>query len=229
MPPTTTSFVLNGQVGLLSSRQLLAAGGSYFKVTNPTPGTAIVWANQTAFSATANGLFVIANAGAKTIYLDQLWLKQTATAPTGTLSMNFEVYNETGQVTGTGNVATRTPVCTNTGASQATGAVVQSFAAGAITIPAVASGATRRLQDVGSIPTGVTVAHDTFTINFGDDGPTTGKSGLTAARATDPAALVTRMAPIIVAPATTSWINAWWVTAAANVPSLEFSLGYIEL
>lgn len=225
----TSAFVLNGQVGLLSQRQMLSGGGKYFNVTNPTPGTAIVWATLTGFSATANGLFVIANTGTKTIYLDSLWLKQTATAPTGTLSLNFDVWNETGQVTGTGNVATRTPVCLNTGSSQATGAVVQSFAAGAITIPAVASGATRRLQAIGAITTGVTVAHDQFRVDFGADGPMVGKVGLTAARATDPAELCTSMPPVVIAPNTTSWINAWWVTQATNVPSLEFSLTYVEV
>lgn len=227
--PGPNAFVLNGQVGLLSQRQMLAANGSYFNVTNPTSGTAIVWATLTAFSATANGLFVVQNTGTKTIYFDSLWLKQTATAPTGTLSLNFEVFNETGLVTGTGNVATRTPVGVNTGLSQATGAIVQSFAAGAITIPAAASGAVRRLQDIGSITTGVTVAHDTFRIDFGADGPGVSKTGLTAARATDPTTLCTTMAPIVVAPNTTSWINAWWVTQAANIPSLEFSFKFIEI
>lgn len=225
--PVTGTVVVNGSTGLLSSRQMLAANGGYYSVTNPTSGTAIVWATLTAFSATANGLFLVQNTGAKNIYLDYLWLKQTATAPTGTLSLNFEVFNEVGLVTGTGNVATRTPVGVNTGASQVTGAVVQSFAAGAITIPAAVG--TRRLQAIGSIATGVTVAHDTFRIDFGSDGPGVSRTGLTAARATDPAEMCTSMAPIVVAPNTTSWINAWWVTQAANIPSLEFNLTYFEL
>lgn len=206
---------------------MLAANGGYFSVTNPTSGTAIAWATLTAFSATANGLFLVQNTGAKNIYLDYLWLKQTATAPTGTLSLNFEVFNETGLVTGTGNVATRVPVGVNTGTTQVTGAVVQSFAAGAITIPAAVG--TRRLQAIGSIATGVTVAHDTFRIDFGSDGPGVSRTGLTAARATDPAEMCTSMAPIVVAPNTSSWINAWWVTQAANIPSLEFNLTYFEL
>lgn len=230
--PGPNAFLINGNIGLLSSRQMLANNASYFNVTNPTSGTAIVWANLTSFSATANGLFVVQNTdavGGRNIYFDSLWLKQTATAPTGTLSMNFEVFNETGIVTGTGNVATRTPVGLNTGsgATQVFGGVVQSFAAGAITIPAAAG--TRRLQDIGSIATGVTVAHDTFRIDFGADGPGAARTGLTAARATDPAEMCTTMKPIVVAPQTTSWINCWWVTAAANVPSLEFSLGLINL
>src|SRR3954464_16051366 len=110
--PGPNAFVVNGNIGLLSSRQMLANSGVYYNVTNPTSGTAIVWATLTAFSATANGLLVVQNTdqvGGRNIYFDSLWLKQTATAPTGTLSLNFEVFNETGLVTGTGNVATRTP------------------------------------------------------------------------------------------------------------------------
>lgn len=228
--PGPNAFLINGNIGLLSSRQMLANSGAYFNVTNPTSGTAIVWATLTAFSATANGLFLVQNTdpvGGRNIYLDSLWLKQTATAPSGTLSLNFEVFNETGLVTGTGNVATRTPVNINTAASQVFGGVVQSFAAGAITIPAAAG--TRRLQDIGSIATGVTVAHDTFRIDFGTDGPGVSRTGLTAARATDPAEMCTTMKPIVVAPQTTSWVNAWWVTQATNVPSLEFALGLINL
>lgn len=227
-----TAVVLNGQVGLLTTRDFLAANAAYYTVTNPTPGTAIVWATLTGFSATANGLFLIQNKnvpGGPNIYLDRMWLKQTATAPTGTLSLNFDVWNETGFVLGTGNVATRTPVQLNQGAgtSQQTGAFVQSFAAGAITIPAAIG--SRVLQDIGGIPTGVTVAHDQFVVDFGADGPSSGTAGLTAARATDPARLTGQMAPIVIAPQTTSWINAWWVTQAANIPSLEFSLGYFEV
>lgn len=227
--PVPGTVVLNGSLALLSQRQVLAANGSYFVTTNPTPGTAIVWATLTAFSATANGLFVIQNLGAKNIYLDYLYLRQTATAPTGTLSLNIDVWNETGVVTGTGAVATRTPVQINTAGSQVSTALIQSFAAGAITIPAAAAGATRRLQAIASIPTGVTVAHDSFRFDFGADGPGMAKVGLTAARATDPAALNASAPPIIVAPGTTSWINAWWPTQAANVPSLEFALAHYEL
>ena len=75
MPAASYAFVLNGQVGLMSSRQMLTFGGKYFNVTNPTSGTAIAYGLQTGFSATANGLFGIQNTnpgGGANIYLDQL-------------------------------------------------------------------------------------------------------------------------------------------------------------
>lgn len=227
--PIQTLTTPNGSVALLSSRQMLAGQGKMFTVTNPTPGTAVVWATLAAYSATANGLFVIQNgnaSGGANIYLDRLWMKQTATAPTGTLSLNFEVYNETGIVTGTGNVATRTPIGLRT-SSQSTSAVVQAFSAGAITIPAAAG--TRRLQTMFSIPTGVTVAHDSFSVIFGSDAPIAEKNGLTAARATDPMSMAIGADPIVIEPQTTSWINCWWINGGVNVPSLEYKLSFIEL
>lgn len=215
----------------LSSRQQLVKAGKMFVVTNPTPGTAIVHVNKTSFSATANGLFVIANNNPANsginIYLDQLVMVQTATAPTGTLVQHYEVYNETGIVTGTGNVASRTPVNLNPAVANTTGAVVQSFAAGAITIPAAVG--TRRLMGVHTVNTGVTVIHDTFIINFGADGPPVAKNGGAAARATDSATIVSNAPSVCITPQTTSWINQWWVTAAANVPEYEFALTYAEI
>jgi hypothetical protein len=220
---------VNGAINLLSSRQGMASAGSYFTVTNPTIGTPVVGATNAAWSATANGMFVIANSGSKTIFLDRMYLRLRSTAPTGTLTMQFEAYNETGIVTGTGNVTTRTPVGINTGLGQTTGATVQAFAAGAITIPAAAATATRRLQDTASLTTGVAVDGDTYELQFGQDGVAGGKNGGAAARATDPAHIVAGMGPVCVAPNTTSWINMWWLTQAANVPSWEYGLSYIEI
>lgn len=216
---------------LLSRRQQLAAAGKTFIVTNPTPGTAIVHATLTAWSATANGLFVVSNnnpVGSNiNIYLDQMLLCQTAAAPGSTLVKHFEVYSEAKIVAGTTAVATRTPVNLNPGFSNATGAVVQSFAAGAITIPSAA--ATRRLMAVFTMTTGVTVRHDTFIVHFGSDGGPVAKNGGAAARATDVATIVTNVAPVCIAPQTTSWINMWWVTQDTNVPEYEFALTYHEI
>lgn len=225
--PITTLTTPNGSVPLLTGRQMLAAMGATFVVNTPSPGTGVAYAQLTSFSATANGMFVISNnnpAGGKNIYLDRLDLFETAAVATGT-SLSFEVYNETGIVAGTTAVVTRTPVGLNTGLSQNTGAVVQAFSAGAITIPAAAG--TRRLQGQAWIPTGVNVVKDSISLDFGTDGPALPRTGLTAARATDTAKLCGMMNAIVIAPQTTSWLNCWgWGTAT---PSFEYSLTYIEL
>lgn len=227
---SSSAVVLNGQVGFPSSLQMLAAAGKYFTVTNPTIGTPVVGATITAWSATANGMFVIANnapAGGPNIILDRLILRLRATAPTGTLTQQWEAYNETGIVAGTTAVTSRTPVQVNTGLPQTSNATVQAFAAGAITIPAAVG--TRRLQDTATITTGVCVDGDTYELQFGGDGVTGHKNGGAAARATDPAHIVGSMGPIVIAPQTTSWLNMWWLTQAANVPSWEYRLSFFEL
>lgn len=228
MPGTVSIF--NGSISISQARQTAAAVGKYFVVTNPTPGTAVAYGLQVTFSATANGLFGIQNnnpSNGANIQLDYLKLIQTATAPATTLAMRMEVFNETGIVALTGAVATRTPVNINTGSSQGTNAVVQSFAAGAATVPAAVG--TRRLQSVIALQTGVAVQHDAYVVQFGGGDVVAGTAGLTAARATAPATIVAQAAPIVVAPQTTSWINMWWLTATTNTPSFEFELGYVEI
>ena len=215
----------------LTDRAQLVKAGKMFIVTNPTPGTAVAHTNKTSFSATANGLFVIANNNPSgsgiNIYLDQLVMVQVATAPTGTLVQHYEVYNETGIVTGTTAVTTRTPVNLNPSSTNTTNATVQSFVTGAITIPAAVG--TRRLMMVHTVATGVTVIHDTVIINFGSDHGPVAKNGGAAARAADAATIVSNAPAVCIAPQTTSWINQWWVTAAANTPSYEFALTYAEI
>lgn len=210
----------------------MAVAGKYFLVTNPTIGTPVVGATITAWSATANGMVVVSNgnaAGGANIIFDRLTLRMRSTAPTGTLTQQWEAYNETGIVAGTGNVTTRTPVqvLTGQGSTQTTGATVQMFAAGAITIPAAAG--TRRQVGSATLATGVAVDGDTYEIQFGSDGLIGHKNGGAAARATDTAHIITSMDPIVVAPQTTTWLNMWWLTQAANVPSWEYAFSYYEL
>lgn len=230
--PQLTQAVLNGQVGLLSSRQFLAGRGNAFIVNNPTFGTAVAYALKTAWSATANGLFVIQNKnapGGANIYIDSITLKQTATAPATTVSLNLDIWSEIGFVTATSAVATITPVplANGQGYSSTTGALVQAFSAGAATIPA-AVGARTAQQQV-SIPTGVTILGDVFEFDFGSDGPSAGTNGLTAARAATPARMTAQGEPIVVVPGTTTIINAWWTGAATNIPSFEYAMPYFEL
>jgi hypothetical protein len=225
-----TNIVLNGSIGLLSNRQQLAYQGKYFLVTNPTIGTPVVGATIVAWSATANGMFVFANtaaSGGPSIVLDRLILRLRSTAPTGALTQQWEAYNEIGIVTGTGNVTTRTPVQGNAAAPQTSVTTCQAFAAGCITIPAAVS--PRRQVGSATISTGLGIDGDTYTLQFGADGPVTGKQGITAVRAVDSANIVGHMDPIIVAPGTTTWLNMWWLTQAANVPSWEYAVSWFEL
>ncbi len=222
-------FTQSGQIGLLPSRMQLAALGYTWVANNYTtsPGTGVAFAQVTSWSATANGLIVIANnnsvASARNIFFDRLSLYETATVATGT-NLNFEVYNETGIVAGTTAVTTITPQNVGTAAAP-TGAIVQMFLTGAITIPAAVG--TRKLQGTGKLPIGVNVVKDSYVVDFGADGTASSKSGQTAARLTDTARHCTQMGPIIVPPQTTSWINMWGCGSAT--PSFEVEFVYNEL
>lgn len=226
------AIILNGVIGFPSSRQIIAGSGKMFVATNPTVGTGVVWATLATASATANGLFLVRNSagtGGPTIYFDRLELKQTATAPTATLSLNFEAWNETGAVVGTGNVANITPVQLQANLPQTTvaaGGIIQAFSAGAITIPAAVG--TRIKLDTASIATGLTFVKDSFVLDFGQDGPTPSIPGETAARLTTPVRMSGQMAPIMCPPGTTTWLNMWWDATATNVPSFEYRFSYFE-
>ncbi len=211
----------------LSQEQNLARDGNLWVVNCQTPGTAIAYATLTSFSATANGLFVIQNTNQigsnVNIYLRRLELFQTATVATGT-AMSFEAYNETGLVAGTTAVITRTPIQVNAGKAQTTGAVVQAFNAGAITIPAAVG--TRTLCGQGWIPVGVNVIKDMYVMDFGSDGPSASKPGLTAGRGTDNGRHAGQMPAVVIPPRTTTWINMWGPGTSA--PSYEYNLTYVE-
>lgn len=221
----------NGSIALLSQRQVLAGLGKMFSATNPTPGTAIAYANKTAYSATANGFFSIYNGnavGGPNLYLDRLKVIQTATAPTGGLITRFELLSETGNVAITGNALAVTPVNVLNGPDAAsTMATVTFFSAGAGTVAAAVG--TRRLVHVGSLASGVNVQHDSWTLAFGADGIAGGTQALTAARATAPADLVVGVPPIVVAPGSSVWMNLWGLTPATSAPSYEFNLTYFEV
>lgn len=229
--PTTVLTTPNGSVSLLSNEQILASQGRLFSVTEPTLGTGVAYATLTGSSATANGFLAVQNrnpSGGANIYFDRLAIMETATAPTGTLRMTFEAINEQGLVTMTGNVATRTPVQMNTSFPNAsTNAQVQMFSGGAMTIPAAVG--TRVSLAEFHVDTGVCVANDVYTVDFGIDGVDLGTAGLTAARATAPATIGTVAPAIMVAPQTTTWLNMYWVTQAANVPSFTYLLTYFEV
>ncbi len=220
--------VVNGQVNVLPTRQVMAGLGNYYVATNPTPGTGVTYALVTSFSATADGLFTVANnnpSGGRTIQLDYLHLMMTtATAATGTTVQKMAVYVEQGIVApSAGNVAV-VPRPVNPSSPQ-TGAIINGFSAGAATIPAAVG--IRTLVSNGSLATSLGIASDSYVYIFGGN-PSISSPALIAARATAPARLVTTMAPVTIPPQTTAIIDFWWLTAAANAPVFEYELGYFE-
>lgn len=228
MPFGTGPVVVNGQLGLQSYRQSMAYQGKMFLVSSVV-NTPIAYALVTSYSATANGLFSISNSnalGGNVIQLDRLHMIQTATAPTGTLKMEFEFYSESGiMVIGTA-AAAKTPVNVNPSFSNTTGATCTFFNAGAGTVPAAAG--VRRFLGETSIATGLGIIHDSYTVEFGADGFASQGRGGAAVRSADPADLACAAPPITIAPQCSAYCNMWWLTAAANTPSFAFWMTYFE-
>lgn len=221
--------ILNGQIGLGSSRQQLAASGRMYVVTNPTPGTAVAFANNTAYSATANGLWCISNqnpSGGASIYVDRLKLIQTATAPASNLQARAELFTASGVVALSGTAAAVPPVNLNPGYPTTTGATVTFFSAGAGTVPATTN--TRLVGDL-SLAQGANIRYDSTTIEFGADGLTRGKAGVTAVRAVDPADFVCGAPAMCIPPGYSGWMNLWGNAPGTNVPSYEWHLQYAEV
>jgi hypothetical protein len=210
--------------------------GSYFVAHSPTPGTAVAYALQTTYSDTANGLFVFQNnapVGSNiNCAIDYLRLIQTATAPTGTLAMDFVIRTDSVAMTPTANSlqiaggqTANYIFNTNHNDNTPHNMNIWAFSAGAMTVPA--SSASARRVGRPRIVTGVTVTHDVFELQFGAVDRNNGSAGLTAARATAPANMIGHCAPFILQPQQWGVVLMWWITAAANTPSFEYEIGMV--
>lgn len=221
-------------IPLVPTKHALADEGSYFVATNPTPGTGIqLNANVNAFSDT-NALFVInnteqaASAQAKRIYLDYLKLLLLATAPTGTVSMEFALKRSTisREPTTAANRTLLVPANLAGASSRATIARVMSYAnAGAMTVPA--SLLSDPVLSRARIVTSLGIAGDEYLVKFGGDDMSV-VQGLTAARAAAVARIATSTPPIIVEPGEWLVIHMWWLTSATTAATFEFELAWWE-
>lgn len=219
---------VNGQIGLLSNRQLLAAAGATFKVGSAA-STAVVYSLAAASSTTGNGLFAISNAAGsgKNIYLKRLSLTQTASSATGTLAMHFPIYIESAIVALSGSFSADTPVNISPASGVASVATVTRFAASSATVPAAVG--TRTLVCEPVIQTGVTVIHDSFTVEFGSDAPLATNGIMAAVRTVTAARLVVQAPAVVVTPGYSCIIQNYWLTAADNVPAYEYLFEWDEL
>ena len=221
---------------LAMNKWALADEGSYFVATNPTPGTGVAYALVTAFSDTANGLFVLQNnnpaggsGGGVNIALDYVKLMLTA-APTATQSLELTVRTDTVAMVPTANnvqigggAGAQTLVSTNHNDNTAPNVNLWAFNAGAMTVPA-SSASARRVGRI-RIPTGLGIVGDEYEVQFGAVDRNSQVPGMTAVRASSPARFVAHAAPIILQPQMWAVITAWWLTAATSAPSFEYEIG----
>jgi hypothetical protein len=205
----------------------LADEGSYFTGVNPTPGTGIIHALTTAWSATA-ALFCLRNTdaeGAKRIYLDYVKLLCLGTAPTATTSIRLAVtIDNTNRYSSAGTAIT--PKNVNMDSSMATiaalnfGAVVLSAASGSV------RDVIREAQPPRAAP--ALVSGDTFLYNFGQVNAEALATVGAAAPATAPAQFSAALPPVVIGGGDSLNFHLYYPAAATTAPTYEFEIGWWE-
>jgi hypothetical protein len=197
----------------------LAAEGSYFRATNPTPGTSLAQAVTASFADTTAILCIRNNesAGGKTIYLDYLWLFMTV-IPASSTAWKYAVTIEP---------AARAPSGGNAIAGQNvnsgyTAVSIGTFTFGPTSVAAVVG--TRRLISNRTIFNVVPVVNTALLLNFGaqDSGNGQTMNGATAIRLSD------QVGPVAIGPAHTGLIHMWYPSNATTGASYEVELGWWE-
>jgi len=236
---TVTNTRSDGYGGLavntyLNKKQAVAAEGTYFVTTNPTPGTAISAGPVVTSYANTAGWFWFQNnnaPGGPNAYIDYLKIIVSAALGGGTVTnWNFAVIRDVAtplsvQIT-TAHFTTATPVNVNGGSSLASKCIFGYQNASAASVN-VAPSASSAIVGRASISGGVGLVGDEVVLDFGATDPSP-IQGLTAARAAIPARSVGVLPPMSIPPGQQIMIVPWWPTATTSGLSYEFELTHIE-
>lgn len=223
-----SAFVQN----LVPTKQVLAAEGSYFVTTNPTPSTGIAYGSsgsQATFSDTVPFLQIIntGNPGdpsAPVVYPDYIKLIQIGgTAPASTTSVNAVLRLDNGFRSATaGTPTTNLPVCANMNlATAAPAARIVTFSGAVATIPALS--AAGRQVGRALLKGGPTLLLDEYAIAFGLNDPPTQGGYLTTV-----AAYTSRMPAFGIGPGQSATLHLFMAGAATNAFTYEFELAHWE-
>lgn len=211
-------------IPLLNKNHQLAADGSYFVTTNPTPGTGIAYAVTAAASETAGYFLAIINGSsagdpsAKTIFLDYLRLIPTVAPASGT-SGRFAWRSDVAAKYTSGGSAL-TPVNPNSGNGNTS---VASVKAGALTT-AAASGVARLISH-GVLRGAIPVVNDEYVFDFGGAEAAGGSiitSGTNVQRMGIP------VPPIVIGPGMMVGLQLWFPSNAVTGLSAELELAHWE-
>lgn len=210
-----------GSIPFDKYRNALAAEGSYFMATNPTPGTGIAGIAATGAFSDAESLLTIRNlatvAEGKLLYLDRLRLVVTAAGASGTdhryaskIEPDLDRYTSGGSVI--------TPVNVNGESSQASPAQIK-FGA----LVTTAASVNARLVGAGLIRPVITVVGDVYEFNFGGE-PTPAAHAIAGAAIAN---IVIPHSPVVLGPGD-QFVFSLFATAQTGASSYEFELGYYE-
>jgi hypothetical protein len=205
----------------------LADEGAYFTGVNPTPGTGIIHALTTAWSATA-ALFCLRNTdaeGAKRIYVDYAKLLTIGTAPTATTSIRLAITVDNTNRYSSGGTSI-TPKNVNMDSTQAT---IAALNFGAVVLTA-ASGSVRDIARESQPPRAAPalVTGDTFFYNFGQVSAESLATVGAAAPATAAAQFTAALPPVIIGGGDSLNFHLYYPAAATTAPTYEFEIAWWE-
>lgn len=219
--PTAPRSSPYGEVSVLSpvpTKHLLADEGSYFVATNATPGTALAYPVQAAYTPTAPFLYIQNNDRTRNLWIDYVKLVVNIVPATAAQAYFAVVEDLVTRVFTTDNTIALPAQNPNTNAANPSVLVIKiqnNATASAIAAPS----ASARLVARGSFG-GLPVVGDELVMTFGSADPGA-YSGLTAAQATCPGRKVSNCAPLCVAPGHNAAIFLWFPGNATTGLSYE--------
>lgn len=215
---------------VIPTKHVLSDEGSYFAVTNPTPGTAIAGALSASFSDTIpwfllNNIDQPGNPNSKRVYIDYLKLIVTV-APATATTVNVAAKTDTLRAITTNNFTSFAPQ--NVNRDSAVGSISTFLGQSSATASAVAASTSgARLVQRSMIAGVIPIVNDVFVWKYGGE-DMAAVQGLTAARASMPARWVDHAAPVIIGPQQTLSVYLWFPGNATTALSYEFEAGWWE-
>jgi len=217
-------------LSLVPTKHLLADEGSYFIATNPTPGTALAYNIQAAYSDTVPLLYIQnndskANPFAKRMYLDYIKLI-CSVVPASSTGVRFAIKTDpTLRTISTNNTTAITPTSPNSDVAMQS--VCSINAQSSATASALSASSTSARLVANASTGGIPVVGDELVLVCGpsDPGP---YPGLTAAQATCAGRKVSCLPPIVLGPNSALTLYAWFPSNATTGLSYELEMGWWE-
>ena len=217
-------------VSMMPTKHPLADEGSYFIATSVTPGTAMPYNIQAAFSDTTPLLYIQnndskANPFGKRMYLDYLKLI-VGVAPASATGVRLALKTDPViRTLGTNNTLSITPTSPNSDVATQSVCSVNAQNNGVASVLTASSTSARLVANasIGGLP----IVGDEIGLIFGsaDPGP---YAGLTAVEANTPGRRVSACPPVILGPNSALTMYAWFPGNAATGLSYEFEMGWWE-
>lgn len=204
------------------TKHVLADEGSYFVLTNPTPGSALASAVN-ASSDFTKSLFIFYNsaaAGGPRCYLDYVKILPT-TAPASATSMQFAVQIDTTNRYTSGGTGPTAGVNVN-GADGSASVGKWYYSSGSAVITTAAASNAVRLVARGVARSVVPAVLEEIVLQCASDSASGSSSGTTAGRT------ATNLPPIVLDGGQSAVFNVWFPSNAITGLSYEFEVGWYE-